>query len=473
MQSSFEKDVQQKLDELNLRPSAPVWEKIEVEIQVRKKKRRGIVWFLLAGLLLAGGWWLRQSAESNKPKAVAKNIAQPQRAKADREPDTRATDGAEKAGINKTEKPSSQVKRAETKTDAGVKQEAKPEKMASFVVDKKSFRETQKDMVTLKGSQDRNSKASNLVIVANTKAASIENKNMNAAAIVDSTATKIITRESPLNNIDSIAIKEQAKTSLLPGIDSTAKNNNSAAKKKVASATGKWRRQIGVGTGISGYAEGPFFQSFNSGTRDALYASSSTVTGPPVAVAAQPSKITSGFHFSVGISATKKLSKSLELVVGLQYGYASTHQKVGDKKTADTTVQFAADKSTANGFYTNTGASDYTNSFHFAEVPLSLVYKPLLRLPLYLSFGAVYGRLLATNALTYSSASNLYYQNKENYQRNALSLSSSVQAQFFSRKSIALRTGPFVQYNLLKLRKESSDGTPHLVSAGLRTSLIF
>jgi hypothetical protein len=62
MQGSFEKKVQEKLDELKLNPSAPVWEKIELQIQPEKKRRRGIFWIPVAViLLLGGGWWALQT----------------------------------------------------------------------------------------------------------------------------------------------------------------------------------------------------------------------------------------------------------------------------------------------------------------------------------------------------------------------------------------------------------------------------
>jgi len=56
----FENQVQQKMDELRLQPTAQVWE--EVERRIREKKRRRIIvfWFLFAGLLLSGGgWWIK------------------------------------------------------------------------------------------------------------------------------------------------------------------------------------------------------------------------------------------------------------------------------------------------------------------------------------------------------------------------------------------------------------------------------
>jgi len=49
MQNEFEKQVQQKMEELQLVPSAPVWEKIEEQIRRKKDRRRLILH--LGGLL--------------------------------------------------------------------------------------------------------------------------------------------------------------------------------------------------------------------------------------------------------------------------------------------------------------------------------------------------------------------------------------------------------------------------------------
>ena len=77
--NNFENNIQQKLDELRLKPTEEVW--LEVERRIREKKRRRIIfWFLLPGLLVlgGGGWWVinqpngkndmtvTQSSENNK-----------------------------------------------------------------------------------------------------------------------------------------------------------------------------------------------------------------------------------------------------------------------------------------------------------------------------------------------------------------------------------------------------------------------
>ena len=58
MQGEFEKKVQQKMEELTLNPSPPVWEKIELQIRPEKKRRRVLFWIPFGIVLLAGGWWL-------------------------------------------------------------------------------------------------------------------------------------------------------------------------------------------------------------------------------------------------------------------------------------------------------------------------------------------------------------------------------------------------------------------------------
>ncbi len=472
MQTNFEKDVQQKMDELSLSPSATVWERVELEIRPEKRKRRGIFWLLLAALLLLGGeWWLHQSFENNHRESVEKNSRQNHTKQTAEAPTTITDNQAENKKGNETEKGSSQIKTSPTKNTATFGEKTKPVKISSLVAKRKASFKTQSGAVAVQASVNKKPETTAVDIISKADAAPIENESTKAVATVDSMRLQTIATQLSIDKTDLVKIKEERKEASLPGIDSIAKNNDSVSKKKMASAS-KWRRQVGFSAGISGYATGPFFQSFNS-SRSSYNASALSSPGTPAVTAAQSSPTASGFHFSLDFLMVKSLSKRWEFSIGLQYAYTSTHQKVGDKKTADTTVQFAADKSTASGFYTNTGTADYTAHFHFVELPVSLSFKPSLRLPLYVSMGAAYGKLISTNALTFSSTSNLYYQNKENYLRNAFSISSSVQMNVLSKKKLSLRTGPFAQYNTIKLQKEASSGTPHLITAGIKAAIIF
>ena len=55
-ENEFEKQVQQKMDELKLHPSNAVWQKIEVQIKKEKKRRWMLIFFpiILIGSLYGG-----------------------------------------------------------------------------------------------------------------------------------------------------------------------------------------------------------------------------------------------------------------------------------------------------------------------------------------------------------------------------------------------------------------------------------
>lgn len=461
MQNNFERDVRQKMNELKLLPSAAVWERVEVEIKEEKRKRRGLFWFLLAGLLLLGsGIFLYEQQASHHSSTTKEPAVQSPLKPVDEQANVYPHDvndqsiGREKQNISSQQKTTTSTPRNNRKQSAAKSFHAQTK--PSFVVQ-------QNNPAVNKPPGAKRLQSG--VVLQQKASPSISSSKPDVSSTISSTSRQTTVIPSTPVTVDSTTNKKEEQQNALPKVDSFLK-------KKIASAS-KWRRQLLFDAGISGYAEGPLFQGFNSGARNtSSFALNSGAPTTPT-LAAQPSTITPGVRFSVGFAATKSLSKRWDLSFGLQYAYASTHQKVGDKKAADTAVQFTADKAVANGYYPNTGTNNYINRFHSIEVPVSLSFKPSLRWPLYVSMGAAYGRLLSTNALTFSSASNLYYENKANYLRNALSLSASAQAQFFGKKKTSLRTGPFVQYNLLKLRQENSNGTPHLLSAGLRTAVIF
>ena len=81
-ENNFEKNVQQRMEELKLQPSGTVWGKVYDKIRKEKKRRRFIVWFLLFAFLLlgGGGWWLLRDNNNhitindfNKPAEVKIN----------------------------------------------------------------------------------------------------------------------------------------------------------------------------------------------------------------------------------------------------------------------------------------------------------------------------------------------------------------------------------------------------------------
>ena len=63
----FEKQVNQKMQELHFAPNPEVWARVEADIQKKKRRRPIIFWFLFAGLLTAGaGLWFSHGWNEKK-----------------------------------------------------------------------------------------------------------------------------------------------------------------------------------------------------------------------------------------------------------------------------------------------------------------------------------------------------------------------------------------------------------------------
>jgi hypothetical protein len=125
------------------------------------------------------------------------------------------------------------------------------------------------------------------------------------------------------------------------------------------------------------------------------------------------------------------------------------------------------------GYYRNGQQQDYAIRHQVLELPVSISYQPLRSLPLLLTAGASYGRLLKSNALTFNRNGNFYFENKENLSRHQVGLFSAVQYQIIRKSSFALSAGPAVQYQLTSFQKEAGTGKPKLLFAGLKTSINF
>src|ERR1700730_3936067 len=73
--NDFEKQVQQVLDELKLKPSEEVWPQVEQRIRKDKRRRRSLLWLPLLFLLLggAGYWWVNHKTASGGEAGIAAN----------------------------------------------------------------------------------------------------------------------------------------------------------------------------------------------------------------------------------------------------------------------------------------------------------------------------------------------------------------------------------------------------------------
>lgn len=455
MQGSFEKKVQEKLDELRLTPTPPVWEKIEQQLEPERGRRRGLVWlFFLLALLTAGGWWMTTQTGLGRRIPVA-DAAPTMTGHAPRKPQQNiATEKKTNTGETKPLAPKTVAAKKENSIGAAIAS-ANPEKQRAEenVVARKN--------ILLSGHLPNAGKRENNAVQNNNPI------NEEAPATQEQPAVK---NAQPASTTDSVA-----QSNSIEPKNETPPAAADSAKKKAAAASKKWSNKILFAAGWSSVVSPAF-----SGSAAALDYYSGGSIGIGNNRFYQASKLTKGFSFSIGYAKEKALAERLTFSVGLQYAYYSVRQSVGMYKLLDTAVRFQNAAVNLTGYYANAFSSSarldnyvsYVSHFHVAELPIGLRYKVLKRLPLWAAAGASYGRLLSSNALTFDPASGVYYANKQNNRKNYLNLSAALQYTVVRKNGWALSAGPAIQYNAVSLQKVGGNGQ-HLLFAGLKTGIEF
>lgn len=452
MQGSFEKKVQEKMEELQLTPSVPVWEKIALQVRPEKKRRRILFWLLLPAALLAGGmWWLLSEKTVEGPTAVEQTIPAIPKTSVDKQAAETSKHTQQKMITRQGQTVFPQRTGTATlpllMTSSGHQQHTErvhlPNEINAY---------SQRQPVEARN-EKTTSASKQLPLAENTSVsgerANTDNETVPSAAVTADTLVQLK------------AAKEKAAHPLAGA--GSAKKKAAVVQKKIA---GKILIAAGWSWQTAATKAGNLYSSPNQSTNS---------PGTPGSLY-QPQNTSAGVSLSLGYAVEKALTGRLTLTAGIQYAYYSTRQKVGNYKTQDTTLRFQDKDFNVSGYFSNTVSgyatqANYTNHFHVAELPVSLQYQLVKQLPLFLTAGVSYGRLLNTNALTYDQAAGLLYRNKENNRRNFVNLFAATQFAVVNKKSWKLTVGPVIQYNAVPLQKTGSRS--HLLFAGLKTGMNF
>ncbi|HEU4901387.1 MAG TPA: hypothetical protein VFT06_01315 [Flavisolibacter sp.] len=451
MHGSFEKKVQEKLEDMSLQPSVPVWEKIELQIRPEEKRRRFVFWLLPAVLLLGcAGWWFF-IATKDEIRTDLQAIPFANKRAEKQSPVATKNAGGKTPTLQPPPAEQRLVSHSNSHTAVPLQQSV-PTLFSHTNTMKRVIEKEENELTEISSQREKE-------IPATKKEYTTEP----AAILEEKSHVSVTELQKP---VDSAAQRktEESKQESLPVVSDSLKKKVAAVKRKSAHkillAAG-WSRLTSDASGSNLYASPDLSSTPGS------YSGGATQTRP----------VNSGFAFSIGYAREKTLSNKLSLSIGLQYAYYSTHQQIGSFKVRDTALRFQDKAFEVSGFYSappGGGAAvltEYTTRIHVAELPVSVQYSPFSGLPLSFTGGALYGRVLHSNALTYDAAARFYYLNPQNNRRNSVNLFSAVQYRLVHKSKLAISAGPAVQYNLVPLQKEGS--RRHLLFAGLKTEIIF
>ena len=486
-EQNFEKQVQNTLGELSLTPSAPVWQKVEKEIRQKKKRRRVIVFWLFALLLIGGGafWGLYLTSdltgEQTKPSlSVTSKPTQQPTTHTTQNPTIATTvtkeNTAEVTLNTATQNNSIPVPNIHKETSTATvteKASVKGKQLLAIHIPKtktgKKQNQTSPTQKTI-ASKEKKERAENspftgteeTVVATTINSESVVEKNRsinqtNTGQPLD-TASASVTVEQP--------VAQQEKT--IPALDSTQG-------KKAQKKTAKWSWAAQAGYGISSLQEDFLSKAMAA---PEVYSDPLTNSGfpaPPAQSFSSAPGIEKGAAFHIALSAKRHLNNRFAITTALQYSYFSTKNKVGQTVERDTVLRSVRMESVTLEKYfraaQNGPVKEYTNQYHFVELPLGMEWQLHRRLPLHLQTGISLSYLVATNALVFDPNAGIYYKNNDQFRKTQLLFNSGLTYRVWKHKSYGVHVGPYLQYGITNLQKENTNR--HLFSTGLKTQVSF
>lgn len=451
MQNEFEKQVKQRMEELKLVPSEPVWQKVELQIRKEKDRQRVLFWIPLFALIGAGLWiGIDRYTETIAFKAPGSAKEHPV---------------GSPAKENKA--PVESFKTVPVIVGPGTKVISR-DKIRSL-----RFNPTGIQRSSANANQNSKGRSNeDKVSVPSNKETTVTETTG-----IDDKVVPLIEKESALNpqptatqRIDSSAAK---KTTI--SISQTVKQDSVSVKpatiKKYA-VSRKWQYSVLVASGWSGLGRVEFYNGQKSMN---VYSSPASNGGTGQFVSYGQSSVEKGLAFTVGGSVAKQLTKRTAFATGLHYDYYSNTIQVGSQVNQNITIQnypVSRFYYSATQYYSGqtTVLQPYKNQYHFVSVPADLEWQMLKKHPLNLTFGLSFQYLVASNALRYDYNTQSYFHNMSAFNRTQL-MSGISMTYSVPLKQKPLRFGPQVQYGLTRLEKGNADN--HLFSYGLKAEWQF
>jgi len=448
--ADFEKNVQEKMQELRFQPSQEVWKRVEAGITPQRRRRPMVIWFLFAGLLLAGGSFYFINTSSNKNISANKH-QQPGQAIA----------GKQETIIEKENNSNGTA----------------PENALSSAENKKPVGTSEPSTIDLaKSKRDRTNKKQDQILPLKPKESQQEKVFIKEDWVADAPASFDQTGVEPRTFRATLPIEQQSETSIsyfgkdILGANETTGLNLSS--EPVSASTSKnnppvkkmnWQFGIAAAGGVSDLAE-QLLQSASAANL-AFDSLQSTVGG--TVPHPKPSEVQKGVSFSLGVFANKTLGEKWKLGLGLTYQYFSNTIKVGAKVDSAAFVNqnnFAMDR--VSQYYKSTGDNPYHNQYHLISLPVNMQWQFARKFTW--ENGLTFSRMIKTNALHYDGASGRYYEEDELFNKYQLSASTAVLFAFHKNK---IQLEPQFQYAFTNLINSGTGNPKHLRSVSIKANI--
>jgi len=519
----FEKDVQQKMEELVFSPSEAVWQNVEKAVNGEKKRRLIPFWlFFLPALLVAGAGALYfsrshrpgnatqasaaarpgasqpnapasgtdQSAAqpgATRPEGARPNAAQPEAIRPDAARSAASQPGsarpeAVQPGMAGSGAAHPDVARADAVQPGSAKPEAIPPGVPGPSAPQAGA--TQPGLVQPDVARPAATQAGIAQSDAILPAASRPHTAKPGNGGVDPNANSAGTQPA-LHQTSSPYQTSSPRLSLIDRHSSaitatvlSAGKAPVAAKTRLPEPKRPWEAGFAGGIGVSSLNQGLLDKSTITSFDYRNYASA--VTGVPhtYVSSTQP-----GLSYWAGILLQKGLRKDFTLSLGLNLHYYSSRIRTGGIVTASSATQTSATSSSfvlgtlaaaaqVYPYYSPGNSQSFTNRYYFLELPGSVSWQVghSRKMPLFWEGGFSLSYLVSSNSLYYDPKSGVFYKDGSVVNRTQASVFTGLMVGLPLR-GIRLQAGPQIQYGFTNLLNNEGAGGQHLLFGGIK--LVF
>ncbi len=481
-ENEFEKEVQQKLDGLKVKPSEQVWQHVAGAIVKRKTDRRIFAIVLLCLLIAAGGiFLLNDTARQHKYNSLIiadntdlKNSKEtpsynndPSKQIVDRQKKSVAKNVDLVLSLSTTSK-DGQVLKIQNKEN----EFSQPLKSAK-IISAKPFKTVAEDIIpdkeetlnhSKKGSYKTNRKISTSIKIP-LSADSVDERITSGEANKKNTSEKIF----PLNDMKINGpflnpyskIGVEIKANNLLAIQAKNYSVENSPIKKVTPLQQKYQWKIGLNFSVGASStQNSYLGIVGSGNGNASDAYTSTGQVPGCTNCAnngvyyRPSAIKSAAGLVLGIFVQKNISPKTAFSIGLNFKMYNSVMMTGSRVDSAAIVNNNNSYLSQSNFFYRTGINNrYKNHFHFLEIPLALNIKlgKQNKHPLYLNTGISIARLIATNALQFDTASAKYYSNNSLFNKTQFGISAGLLFSLSGSAKNPFLVGPDIHFSLNRM----------------------
>jgi len=449
-QNNFEKNVQQKLDELKIPPSDSVW--TNVENRIGKKDKDGKIIFILffTLVLLSADYWFfnlrKNDLQQNQISKLKENS----------KPINKHNSFFDKAVSSKScaKKPDSTSISIGNAKNALIKIKNKTLAQKTALSNTKiGSAEKEKIILLLKNEnqkKENNDQADNEV---------------NPKTILTSNQTEINQRR--FNRSDSALKKMKIEKDLSSDNFPQAFAKKDSLKKLIKNKKKQWEFGITLSGGTSMVTKNSF-KNFGGYVVPVAYNG-----GIPIYYFS-PSEIKNSVGFIAGALIEKNISANKGLSIGISYRYFSLLNEVGGK--ADSSYAFYRTYTALNNAYSSAvNLKIYRNNFQYVEVPVSIKFRinSNSNFPVFWDAGINISELISTNAFQFDSNAGLYYPDNTFFNKLGFGLNAGFSATFFAKGKKPFNIGPYFYYSTTSLANKGLYDNRHFVFIELKSEILF